>query len=85
MSISPSLLSAMGFESNCPSPLSAGAWDSAVEAAAPESAGISAAELPELSELSEEALELLHAVRLSAIAAASIIERNFFIVCYLSE
>ena len=82
MSISPSLLSAMGFESNCPSPLSAGAWDSAVEAAAPESAGLSAAELPELS---EEVLELLHAVRLSAIAAASIIERNFFIVCYLSE
>ena len=53
-----------------------------VEAAAPESAGLSAAELPELS---EEALELLHAVRLSAIAAASIIERIFFIVCYLSE
>ena len=79
MSISPSLLSAMGFERSCPSPFSAGAWDSAVEAAAPESA-----ELPEF-ELSEEALELLHAVRLSAIAAASIIERNFFIVCYLSE
>ena len=80
MSMSPSLLSAMGLESSSPSP-EASAGASAVEAAseaAELSAGLSAAE-----PLDEEVLELLHAVRLRAIAAASIIERNFFILCYL--